>query len=402
MSPFEGIRVLDFTHVLAGPFCTYQMAVLGADVIKVEPVWMPDYMREEGTSETLYQEGRNTRFVCQNGNKRSLSVDLRTERGREIAFNIASKTDVLVENYRYGAMQRHGLGYDAVAAVNPSVVYCSMTGFGHSGPKAADPAYDFVIQAFSGLMASTGSAESTPVRVGPAVLDYGTGAQAAFAIAAALFQRTRTGRGQQIDVAMADAALMLMSSNVMDAQTLERSPDPFGNYDPRKAGYCLYETADGKLVMGASTIEQSVRMWRVLGREDIAADVSAMNRRTLYRHRDQHHALLAELFLQDTAEHWEHMMNEVGVPAARVRRVDEAIGHAQIRSRSVLQDAGVVPETGEAYQVPVAAFGFAHGGPKHRRAAPRLGEHTREVLAEYGFGEADIDKLCDNGVVHAV
>ena len=166
MYAFEGVRVLDLTHVLAGPFCTYQLGVMGADVIKIEPPAMPDYMREEGASLAMKEQGRNTNFVCQNGNKRSLCLDLRSARGKQILLKLAETADVLVENYRFGAMTRHGLGYDEISTVNPTIIYCSMTGYGHTGPKAAQPAYDFVIQAFSGLMAATGTPHEHPVRVG--------------------------------------------------------------------------------------------------------------------------------------------------------------------------------------------------------------------------------------------
>ena len=399
MRAFEGIRVLDLTHILAGPFCTYQLAVMGADVIKIESPSMPDYMREEGTSDEMGEQRRNTQFVCQNGNKRSLCLDLSTERGAQIALKLVETADVLVENYRKGAMERHGLGYDAVSKINPKLIYCSMTGFGHTGPKAGHAAYDFVIQAFSGLMAATGTPNENPVRVGPAVLDYGTGAQAAFAIASALFQRTQTGKGQKIDVAMADAALMLMSTHVMDAQTLGRSEVPFGNIMPTKAGYSMYETADGLLAMGAATPAQYQKMWRVLGRDDIATQIDGLSRKDLKPMATQDKSILDEILATRDADHWEDVLNEVGVPAARVRRVDEAIEHPQVHSRRVLQEGPMVPETSQQLRVPVAAFGYEHGGPEYQSPAPLLGEHTHELLAELGLENQEIDTLCRDGVV---
>ena len=382
-----------------GLFALTSLGVMGADVIKIEAPSLPDYMREEGTSPALHEQGRNTNFVCQNGNKRSLCLDLSRERGKQIALKLAGTADVLVENYRKGAMTRHGLGYDAVTRVNPTIIYCSMTGFGHTGPKAGHAAYDFVIQAFTGLMAATGSPSEHPLRVGPAVLDYGTGAQAAFAIASALFQRTRTGKGQKIDVAMADAALMLMSTHVMDAQTLGRSEVPFGNINPSKAGYSMYETANGLLAMGAATPAQNERMWRVLGRDDLAERGLSLNRKDLAALSAEDKVVLEQIFANRDAANWEEVMNEAGVPAARVRRVDEAIAHAQVHSRGVLQEGPVVPETGQQLRVPVAAFGYEHDGPEHRRPAPRLGEHTHELLAELGIDDDEVTTLAREGVI---
>ena len=205
MKAFEGYRVLDLTHVLAGPFSTYQLAVLGAEVIKVEPPDAPDIVRVEGAVEALNREGMGVMFQSQGANKRGLSLNLKSEAGRDIFKRLAAGADVVVENYRAGALPSLGLGYDELAALNPSLIYCSITGFGQTGPKAGHTAFDNVIQARSGLMATTGTVHSAPLRVGAPVLDYGTGAQAAFAIAAALLRRERTGERQRLDVSMLDA-----------------------------------------------------------------------------------------------------------------------------------------------------------------------------------------------------
>jgi len=308
--PFEGIRVLNFTHVLAGPFSTYQLAVLGADVIKVEPPEMPDMMRDEDADHELAQQGLGSGFICQAAGKRSLILDLGKPDGLETAHKLVAGSDVLVENYRKGTLERLGLGYDAVRKVRPDIIYCSLTGFGQTGPKADHPAYDPVIPAYSGLMAANGTAEVNPVRVGPPAIDYGTGAQAAFAIASALFHRARTGEGQRIDVAMADAALMMMSMPVMATQVLGRRPVPFGNEAPQKPAYSCHDTADGPLFIGAATQRQVVRTWRALGEAAIADERENMTR--------------AEL---DAV---------AGVPTARVRRIDEALAEDQTATRGVM------------------------------------------------------------------
>ena len=399
MKPFEGIRVVDFTHVLAGPSATYQLAVLGADVIKIEPPQEPDMYREEGHSPALAAEGRGTEFLCQNGNKRSLCLDLTATDGVSVARQLIETADVLVENYRCGVMERHGLAYDDVSAFNPGIIYCSLTGFGHSGPKARHPAYDVVIQAYSGLMAANGTPDSTPVRVGPAVLDYGTGAHAALAISSALFQRSRTGRGQCIDVAMADAALMLMSNLVMSTQALGQTPPPTGNQHPVRAAYSAYPTAEGMLMLGAYTLKQLRRLCRAIGREDLADELIDASAEVIEQRRNELADLLTEILSRDNADHWEAHFNQVGVPAARVRRIDEVLKHPQTQSRQVLQESDTLPETGQALQVPVAAFNYAHGGPSLNTPAPRLGQHSREILDLIGYTEADIDQLLTNGTV---
>lgn len=399
MQAFEGINVVDFTHVLAGPFSTYQLAVMGASVVKIESPSNGDMMRPEGYSDAMESVGRGTQFICQNGNKRSLAVDLDTSEGIEIVRTLLEKADVVVENFRGGVLDRKGLGYDDVASFNPGIIYCSITGFGRTGPKAQHPAYDNVIQAFSGLMAATGSPDQHPVRVGPAVLDYGTGAQTAFAIAAALFQRSRTSKGQRIDVSMTDAALMLMTSTVLDSQLLGQTPVPYGNKNPDRPGYSLYDAADAPLMIGAFTPKQNANLWRVLGHEDRAEAVLTQSKAQIKATAADTTELIAEIIKTKTADEWEQALNENGVPAARVRRVDEAIAHPQIQSRTLMQPIDVVPESGEQLHTPVAAFGYDHDGPSVDTLAPALGQHSEEVLKEMGYAESDIQALAQRGVV---
>ncbi|MEL7542212.1 MAG: CoA transferase, partial [Pseudomonadota bacterium] len=345
MQPFEGVRVLDFTHVLAGPFAAYQLAVLGADVIKIEDTHVPDMMRGEGVSPALNAEGRGTRFQTQGGNKRMIAVDLKSSEGREIILKLVDSADVVISNFRTGTMGRLGLGVDVLTARKPDLVWCTLTGFGATGPKAEHPAFDNVIQAYSGLLASTGHEGGAPVKVGPPVLDYGTGAQAAFAIAAALFQRTRTGLGQRIDVSMLDAALMLMASTVSDSDARQGPPPPHGNSDPIRPAYGLFETTDGQLMIGAFTNRQVARLWRVLG--DDARAETALQRTTPEWHATaaDDRAALRDVLREKNASDMEDALNAAGVPAARVRNMFEAMTSEQVAGRAVLQPGVTAPET---------------------------------------------------------
>lgn len=399
MQPFEGIRVVDMTHVLAGPFCTYQLAVLGADVIKVEPPENPDMTRQEGVTPALNDEFYGTYFMAQNAGKRAISLDIKTTEGKRILKRLVATADVLVENYRGGSLERLGLGYEDLSSLNPRLIYCSLTGFGHSGPKRSHPAYDIVIQAFSGIMAMNGEADSPPVRVGPPMVDYGTGSQAAFAISAALFQRERTGSGQRIDVSMLDAALMMMSANVSATQANGCPPRAHGNAHPKYAGYATYDTRDGLLMVGAWTNRQMGALYRALGDSQRAAAVDRTPRGEIGSRRDQDAAFLRAALVEKTADEWETILNDAGVPAARVRRLDEAMAHEQVASRAVLQTYPGADRAGAPHALPVAAFAYDHGGPKPGGPPPKLGEHTAEIMAELAYDDAAIAELEEQGVV---
>jgi len=399
MQPFENIRVIDMTHVLAGPFATYQLAVLGADVIKVEPPHDPDMTRIEGVTQELNDERYGTYFMAQNAGKRAISVDIKSAQGKRILLQLAETADVLVDNYRGGVLDRLGLGYADLKRVNPRLIYCALTGFGHTGPKRHDPAYDVVIQAFSGIMAANGEANAPPVRVGPPMVDYGTGAQAALAISAALFQRERTGKGQRIDVAMLDAALMMMSAQVSATQANGQPPVAHGNAHPKYAGYATYETRDGMLMIGAWTNKQMSNLFRALGDKERGDLVEKVPRSEIGARRDEDASFLREALANKTADEWELILNEANVPASRVRRLDEALAHEQVASRRVLQTYPGSDRDGAPKALPVAAFTFENGGPVLKRPPPRAGEHTAEILVELGYNDAEFNALEQKGVI---
>ena len=377
--PFEGIRVIDVTHVLAGPFATYQLAVLGADVIKVEHPDEPDQSRGSGTDKALNRRNMGTSFLTQASNKRSITLDLKTERDRDVLKQLVATADVFVENYRPGAFEALGLGYGALAAINPKLIYASFSAFGQDGPRGSQTAYDHVIQATSGIMAMTGTAEVHPVKFGAPAIDYATGMTGAFALASALFQRERTGRGQRIDMAMLDVAMILMSSHITGYLRNGVHPKPHGNRHPH-ATNGAFETRDGLVMLGASNLRQQRRLWTVLGRPDM---IKRTNDERDADH-DREIAVLAEIMLTRSADEWEEFLQARHVPAARVRTMGEAIADPHLATRGVIHrhQRGNGIEGG--FGVPLAAFTFAHGGPRIDSPPPLLGEHNEEVLRELG------------------
>jgi len=390
MQAFADIRVLDLTHVIAGPFCAYQLAVLGADVIKVEPPCRPDISRAAGE---CGDDGMSADFIAQNANKRAVGINLKSERGREALHRLIRGADVLIENYRSGALSAIGLGYARVKALRADIIYCSISGFGRRGPRGARTAYDNVIQAYSGLMAATGDARSAPLKVGPPVLDYGSGAQAAFAIAAALYRRSRDGAGQRIDVAMLDAALMLMGSHITAAQR-GGAPPPSGNSSAEHAGYGCYATADGLLMLGAYSGAQMKNLWDALGEPETGAARAQLTPAGMRAHFAQDAPRIAELLRAKTAAQWECELNRARVPAARVRGLEQALADPQLAERAVLQS----PPGGGA-KLPVAAFDCAEDGPKLHSPPPRHAQHTFEVLREAGYDEVELRELARCGAI---
>lgn len=399
MKPFEGVRVLDLTHVLAGPFCAHQLAMLGADVIKIEPPDRPDMTRIEGVIPEQNEQLYGTYFLSQNSGKRAITLDLRSDDGKEIMRKLIATADVLLQNYAGDALANLGVGYDDASAINPKLIYCSLTGFGRTGPKESHPAYDVVIQAFSGLMAGNGTADTGPIRVGPPMVDYGTGAQAALAISAALYQRDRTGTGQKIDVAMLDSALMLMSAMVTDTLVTGEAPHPHTNAHPAYAGYATFETADGLLMIGAWTNAQLARLLDVFAEHDRAQAIRDTPRSDVGNTRDEDAALIARYLREKPASDWEKILNDAHIPAARVRTLNETLTEDQLGSRTGIQNVVLPDGTDGPDRLPVAGYSYAHGGPSIDRPPPRFSEHTQEVLAELGYDEAAVAEFRQNKTI---
>jgi crotonobetainyl-CoA:carnitine CoA-transferase CaiB-like acyl-CoA transferase len=394
MRPFEGIRIIDITHVLAGPFAAYQLAVLGADVIKVEHPDDPDQSRDSGTDRLLNRQNMGTGFLTQGSNKRSITLDLKTEDGRDILKKLVAKSDVLVQNYRPGAFAALGLGYEDLLKVNPRLIYCSISAFGQDGVRREQTAYDHVIQATSGIMASTGTEEVNPIKIGAPAVDYATGTMGAFALAAALFQRERTGKGQHIDLAMLGVAMMMQASLMTGYFRNGTQPKPHGNTQPY-ATNSAYDAKEGMVMIGASNIRQQARFWRAVGREDMIKK----DNESRVNDREREAAIIADIIQTKTAQEWEVYFQARHVPAARVRTMAEAVADPHFATRRVWHEFDSVPGIEGPLGVPLAAFKFAHGGPSIEHPPHEMGADTDAVLADLGYDKAAIAALREKKVV---
>jgi len=399
--PYSGMRVLDLSRVLASPFASYVLGLLGAEVIKIEDPQGGDVARTRNPgSKELEEQGLGTGFLSQNANKKSLTLNLRTSEGQEIFRKLAKDADVIVENLRTGTMERYGLSYDDLKAINPRLIYCSVTGYGHTGEKQRHPAYDPVIQAASGIMSMTGTAATGPVKAGIPMVDYSTGIFAAFGIASALLHRERTGIGQHVDVSMLDTALVLMSSVVTDVLTVDSNPKPNGNtlgsfYSTNQT----YRTADGLLWISAPEEHQQDNLWKILGREEIPRDARFASEKVRVANRA---ALVEEIettLMQQPGLHWETALNEAGVPAMRVLTIPEILAHPQLQSRQLFHSFASLHGQALSATVPMLPFGLSATPATVVSAPPLLSQHTEETLAELGYSAVDIAALRARGVV---
>lgn len=400
--PLAGLKVIDITHVLAGPACTYLLAQMGAEVIKVEEPGPGDTVRNRGgTINLLKEQGMGTNFLAQNSNKKSIVINLKKEGGRELVRQLVEDADIFVENHRGETMSRIGLGPKELMKLNPRLIYCSMSGYGHSGPLGNAPAYDVNVQAASGLMSITGTPETSPVRTGAPILDYATGLSAAYAVATALIQREQSGMGEFIDVSMLDTAFFLMCSTVTDYMTSGNPPKPKGN--SANSGLPTsgnFSTRDGVLSLGVNEEHQFHRFAKVACRNDLLEDSRFSSLKARQQNAEVVKREVADILMSRSAIEWETLLLENGVPASTVKTLPEILASEHVRQRNVLTSFDPIPGVERPVSVLKAPFRYASSnGPALNSPPPKLGEDTVTVLEGVGYTEDRIAQLFENKVV---
>lgn len=401
MDLLSDVKILDASHVIAGPFASYQLNLMGAEVIRVERIDGDDFVRTHGGTEAMRAEGLGASFVSQNAGKRCIQINLKDPRGVALFKRLAATADVVIENFRPGVMDRLGLGYADIEAVKPTIIYCSLNGYGPDGPLRDAPAYDHIMQGVSGMMSMTGTEDSGPLRVGLPITDYITGTHAALAITAALHRRATTGAGAHLNVSMLGSVLSSLGAYAVDYQATGRERGLAGNRPFSGSPFAgSFPTSDGYLVITANTVPQAERLVVALGDNALQPFVTRMAAGEVFDDAALHEAeaALANALRADTAENWERRLAEISVPAGKVRTVGEILAHPQTDALGTL-DSVPVPPLGHDVQVPGLGFSIA-GVDKPARTAPqRIGESTIPVLESIGVTAGELDTLARDGVI---
>lgn len=407
-SALDGIRVLDLTRVLAGPWCTQNLADLGAEVIKIERPdsgdesrgWGPPFLRDEAgrdTTESAY-------YLCANRNKRSVAIDIGSPEGAGLIRQLVSECDVLVENFKVGGLKKYGLDYDSLKVLNPSLIYCSVTGFGQTGPFASLPGYDFMIQGFGGLMSITGEPDNVPgggpQKVGVAVADLMTGMYATSAVLAALFERTRSGLGQHLDIALLDCQLAMLANQSMNYLTSGVAPRRFGNAHSNVVPYQTFAASDGHLIIAVGNDSQFRALCQVIGASEIAEDVRFATNTARSVNRADFLPRVADIIRTNTRDGWIEKLRSVGVPCGPINDIAQAFNSEQAVHRQAVQM--ISHPTGGTVPVVANPMRLSETPVEYKSAPPLLGEHTLDILHDMlGLDAAEIDSLVKHGVIGA-
>jgi CoA:oxalate CoA-transferase len=399
MKLLEGVRVLDLTNVLAGPFCCYQLAQLGADVIKIEVPDSGDLARQLGADAELNKRLMGASFLAQNAGKRSVTINLKNPAGKEVFYRLVATADVIVENFRPGVMDRLELGYEALRKFKRDLIYCAISGFGQTGPLKDNPAYDQIVQGLSGVMSVTGDKNSAPLRVGYPVADTVGGITAAFAVAAALFRRQRNSEGELIDVSMLEATVVTMAWAVSNWLVAGITPEPMGNENVTASPSGTFKTGDGLLNIAANQQEQFNRLCKLIGRKELAKDPRFVNREDRKRRRYELNREIEVALAAKSAKEWSELFNKNGVPSGEVLSIPQVLKHPQTIERDLIQRFGATPGVDRDIAVLRSGFRLASGDPQAVTPPPVLGADTEKILVELGYDQDAIRKLKQNGVV---
>lgn len=399
-APLTGIRVLDLTRVLAGPWCTQNLADLGAEVIKIERPgsgddtrgWGPPYVQDaqgQDTTEAAY-------YASANRNKYSVAVDISSQKGADLVRELAKQCDILVENFKVGGLRKYGLDYESIKAVNPRLIYCSITGFGQTGPYASRPGYDFMIQGMGGLMSITGERDDLPgggpQKAGVAVADLMTGMYSTVGILAALHERGRSGLGQHIDMALLDCQVAMLANQNQNFFTSGVAPQRAGNAHQNLVPYQVFAAADGHLIVAVGNDGQFRAYCGVIGHPELAEDARFKTNSNRVINRDLLVPLLVDAMKKQARDHWLEKLEQVGVPAGPINTIDQVYDNPQVKAREMLRH---LPHK-SAGQAPVGAspLRFSDSPVQYRHAAPLLGEHTEQVLRDrLGLSDEEIRNL---------
>ena len=394
--PLEGVVVLDCTQIMAGPFCTLLLADMGADVIKVENPNGGDDTRRMGPP---FISGWSAAFLAINRNKRSLALNLRSEEGRGVFKALVGRADVVVENFRPGAMERLGLGYEGLKNIKPSLIYCSISGFGQTGPYRERGGFDLVAQGMSGLMSVTGTPGGPPVKVGVPITDLTAGMYGAYGTLSAYIHRLRTGEGQQVDMSLLEAGIAYTFWESSVYFSTGQVPGPLGSAHRLSAPYQALRTKDGYINIGAATQSTWEAMCRGIGREELLSDARFANSGERKKREVELAALLEETFCRESTQHWVKALGAAGVPCGPINDLEQVYSDPHVRAREMLvelddAELGVLKNIG----IPVK-LSLTPGRIRHR--APDLGEHTRDILLQAGYADDDIARLREVGAIKA-
>jgi CoA:oxalate CoA-transferase len=397
MNILEGVRVLDMTNVLSGPFATLHLSLLGADVIKIENPDGGDLARKLGNVTKYNKELLGTSFLSQNANKRSLTLNLKTDEGKDVFRRLVKTADVLVENFRPGVMPRLGFSYEKLCEINPKLIYCAISGFGQTGPDAFKPAYDQIIQGLSGVMAINGDERLNPLRCGFPVCDTVGGLNAAFAIMAALYYREHTGEGQFIDIALVDSIMPLMGWVAANLLIGGQQPTLLGNDNFTAAPSGMFRTQDGFINIAANQQQQWEDLVDELGLPELKKDPRFQERDTRKANRFHLTPLLEDKLTQKTTAHWVETLNAKGIPSGEILSLEAALTSEQVRHRQVIENVEQ-PGIGLIKIFNMTAK-FSRTPAKITAPPPRLSEHTDGILAELGYTSEDIEGLKKKAVI---